>query len=479
MKHSIHLAGCDFPAAFGTQGVVLRGAPGAGKTQLKNQMLARIYQGMGEPDSPFKRAILWDEKNEALRFLARLGIPSEHIIIFDPSRIDTAVPNFADMFAGEAGSYDFGRTLFPPEGVEPYFRDMSAGGSASVLDVFQHHAQDGKWYFEDALIPLMDEDLLALVLRRDKKRNATLIKNLLETGRDTKPRSGVLTTIDSLARKYRVTVSQFQHARLRGNPLVSLDTDWMARPGTIVVIRNPPSYSKSWPAIAGLLFAAAIRAFKDRTTHTDANPNLTLFDMDEFPQIHVPKDIAQNFFATARGLGASPIVGLQNDSLLYDHYGRDAALAMLGNLSLEATGYVNDQATAMSASERFGHREVRRKNKQRDADGEDRGDIEHVEKEPRLSPGEFLEENKPGNLRFYCKAPGMRWRYDLAISDVAKAFPAPTPEELEREREMRAPQQDLLPWTNEDLVRLGLKKAADENQFDTDFFVDPDAEWTA
>ncbi|MCC7144506.1 MAG: type IV secretion system DNA-binding domain-containing protein [Candidatus Eisenbacteria bacterium] len=463
--------GCPFPPTAAPAGLLLTGAPGSGKTVFKNQCTDSILLDIAErrAESAWRRALLYAHKpREVLRHLRALGIPREELAIFHPGRLDCRPLAESLDYAGEDGVFDLAKQLVPenPRTSEPFWERACATVVDGVGNVFLRRAR-GPWYSDDLLYAVSDPQRLKWVLSH-WEGNSALLESFFGPEVE-RTRQSVLFTLETHAKTLRVSAKQLKAARARGAAPFSFVRDWMLGAGPrIVVVCHATTYAKSWGlTYVPFIISTAIRAFKEHTDHTQARPSLTLFDFDEFVQFRMNEPA--EFFATVRELGGVPLVAVQSEPLLHAVYGEDLGRGILSNLSFQAHGTTNDAETAESASAQFGTHELVRR--PLNASGKE------IFTEARVSPDALLQENEAGKLRFFCRAPGVgKWRYEIALRDVARV-PPEVARELEAEEDrMRAPSDDIVPWGEADLRRLGLSNPhADRAAWPA--FLDPNADW--
>lgn len=469
--YAFRFGGCPMRPLSATQGVAITGAPGSGKTVLKNEMTTPILEWIasGDPESPWKRAIIYAHKpREVLRHLRHIGITDQQMVVFHPGRLDCATLDESADFRGEDGMYDLAKYLVPedPKSSEPFWARACALLLSGVGSTFQRTAK-GPWFSDDLLYAVSDQERLRFVLEQ-WEGNRGLIETFFGAEVE-RTRQNVLFTLETHAKTLRVSAKQLKAARKRGKRPFSFTRDWMGAGPRIVVVCHATTYAKSWgTTYVPLIIETAIRAFKDLSEHLPGRPALSVFDLDEFVQLRLSDP--GEFFATARELGGVPIVAIQSEPLLHSVYGEDLGRGVLSNLSLIAHGTTNDPETAASASAQFGDAEYERIPKQW-------GHEPLVFQEPRVPKDAFLRENNPRSLRFYCRAPGIeKWRYEIKLDDVRRRAPTPGQDELDEERTLRAPAVDFEPWTEEDMERLGLSRPKSDGK-GWPAFLDPNANW--
>lgn len=463
-------AGCPFPPIAATGGILLTGSPGSGKSVLKNQTTDPILWAIAsrEPGSPWRRAIIYAHKaREVLRRVTGLGIPRNEIAVLHPGRLDCAPLDESADYRGEDGIHDFVNALFPhTTSNEPFWMDACQLVSGGVPNVFARQAV-GPWYSDDCLYAYSDTRRFNWILNQ-WEGNRALVESFFgpEAGR---MRESVLFTLETHAKKLRVSAKQLRAARARGNRPFSFVRDWMLGDGPrIVVVCDAPTYSKSWgTTFVPFIIETAIRAFKEHTRHSPLNTELTLFDFDEFVQFKLSEPV--HFFAVARELGGVPLVAVQSIPLLDSVYGKDLARGIASNLSFQAHGASNDDETAELASASFGEHELERVPRERKREPD-------VIREPRVPKDAFLQVNNARSLRFFCRAPGVgAWRYDIQRRDIIRNSPRTTEADLEEERMLVAPSADFEPWGEDDLRRLGLHLPTNDERWPD--FLDPNRDW--
>jgi len=470
----VPFGGVPIRATSLTEGVFVTGTPGAGKTQLMNETadpILRSIAGVSERSCWRNAFILAAKPRAVMNHLEHLGIPDDRIAIFNPEDMRCRPHDVSFDFSGSAGVFDYASLIVPknPRAPDQFWRDGGVTLVESGLTTIDRARK--LWYDEDSIYGCSSRARLKALVEREPELNSAVIESFYSGGSENRMQASVEFTLETHMKPLRVCAAQLQAARERGNPPFSFVRDWMGDGPRIVVVALSTAYSESWnPVMVPLKTSCAISAFKRGSVHTPLSPSLTLFWLDEFPQLLMSmreSDVLQ-FFALCRELGGVPLLGAQSESLLAAAAGEDVAKSVIGNLAFAAYGVTNDGRTAESASLAFGQHEVERVR-------EDETHEPNVIKERRLEPDHFMRENAPGRFRFYCRAPGIgKWRYEMRLEDIIRRNRRLTQEHLDAEQRRKAPQARLKPWDRNDLIRLGLARP-ETGPWPP--FVDPNGDW--
>ena len=306
----------NLPVAEAPKHFLACGTTGSGKTkaiQLFLQSIApRFKAGRKRPE----QLILFDAKCELIPMLAALGLKTEdeNVFILNPFDARSAVWNLGEAVQQPVMARALAALLVPEEknSNAPYWTDAARELIYAVIIALNKTAGED-WNFRDLLCALDSQQHIKAVTARHPSA-ARLAAQFLG---DDKHVAGVLSSLASKIGRFS-QVAALWHTN-RSQRKFSI-TDFLSRPGVLVLGNDPVLRDSIWPLNAILLKALVNEILRGPDTLQPSH----WFVLDEFRAMERVECI-HDLLNRGRSKGASVLLGIQSVEGLIDVYGEHGA----------------------------------------------------------------------------------------------------------------------------------------------------------
>lgn len=424
---------------------LILGATGAGKS-LTIAMLLRAVLRLIVPGSD-QRALINNPKGDVVPIL--FGNVSQcPIHLLHPFDIRSCGWRISRDCRSPASAKEFAVLLIPSQNEsQPYFRDAARAIAEGIMTSFIQTVPND-WTLRDVLLAAYEPDYLRQILERT---NST--KKLLSYFEPRDTFQNVLTTLQNRLSRFEPIVAAWSRATRQ----ISLEDDWL-KTESVIVLGADESVREALEAINAFLIQ---RSGQLILSQPDSKSRRTWVVLDEVREMGKLNGLSR-LMTNGRSKGARVLLGLQDIEGLRDVYGNNVANEIVGMCANKAIFRLESAETAHWASEVLGDQEIiGRQHGNFTPQGSVTGGLHQSDDEQSVVlPSEFLTLPYPtpstGLTGIYVSANIGAWKATLSGKEVADGLPtvnSRVPSFVPRPIE----HQYLLPWTNDDLKRLGLK----------------------
>lgn len=421
----------------------------------KGLMIRMLMGSVLGSDGPAKRALIYDQKYDALPILHSLGVPPPQVFNLHPFDVRSVSWNIAEDITDEASASQMASILAPLDrnAANPYFAATAQDLIRAVI-VALHERAPGNWVLNDVTESVATRERLKETLSKTQE-GRELFRAHLEQAPETA--SNVFATIRTKWGPYAIV----GRAWLKAKRSLSIHS-WLTS-SSIIVLGTDVAKASSIDPINRAFFKRLSDLIV--TSPETLGGNETWLFLDEVRSAG-RLDGLQELLTKGRSKGARAVLGFQNIHGLYDVYGQYAADELVGQCGNQAFLRVTDPSTMEWASRCFGQFEYFKETHgwSSSNQGESVSVSRTLEKREAVLPAEFRDlpqTNEHNGLTGFFATPSFgAWAATLPWSFVmmhAREFGG-------RAGHLpRGPSdQRRIPWTAADLRRLGLDEGGGE-----------------
>lgn len=462
--NTIYFGGLHIAQDRGTEGFLLAGAPGSGKSHLLQLMAKTILPGIRLGTN--RRAIFYDAKRDAYPILLGMGVPEDRIKILHPFDQRCYAWDMAKDIRDPATAVEIGTLLVPQKSgeMQPFFPEAARSLIGGVMEVFLQTAPQ-MWKLRDVVLTLRSYERLKTVLSKvDSTRH--LVDKFLggtDTSRD------IAATIENTMRRLSFVAAAWQHT---GDRSISLER-WI-REESILLLGSSPTLESTLVQVnqAILHRASQIILNQPEANRQEIPPQNWLF-IDELRRAgrleHLP-----GFLVEGRSKGLCFVGAYQDLPGMYEVFGEKLTKEVVGTPQNIGFLWSTEVDTQKFASEVFGTQEVELtrygfnwggsksfSSRESTTSTQDGGSVSRfIHSRPVINHVQFKMLPQPNRKTgihgyFYVPCIGSAYRGHVCGEFVEENRVRPHPSEPEVLH--RPPEHQYLhDWTSEDLTRLGL-----------------------
>jgi hypothetical protein len=440
--------GVLLPPEEATTHFMVVGTTGSGKTVTIRALMKAVLPGLGRAGC--RGALIYDAKRDVVSVLAGLGLTVDRgqVALLNPfDRRCSAWDMAADVTTNDA-ALEVATALCPREerASNPYFADAARDIVEQVIRTFIQLAP-GRWTLRDVLVAADNEADLVRVLRQtDRGRNL-----LDQHARAPATWGNILGSLSTKLRPYHV-IGALWH---RAGRQISLES-WFAG-GTVLVLGSSQRSGEALRALNRVLFKRlaqiAIDQQEDQTSRR-------WFFIDEAKDAG-NLDGLDALLTKGRSKGMCVVLGFQDTEGMQEAYGDHPAMSLIGQPSHRAILRMGSPETAKWAVSVLGEVEVlelRATREQAAWAARQSSASEQREKRDAVLASEItdlaLPDRTHGPEGIYLSPRIGAYRSRLRWDELD--LPVPHPTEPNYEENVDPVAQELGPWAQEDLKRLGL-----------------------
>jgi len=441
--------GAKTPLADATTHFAIVGAVGSGKTVTMRAIMKSLFPQLGGPRC--QRALIYDTKGDTLPALAGMGLlGADRVHILNPFDARSCAWDMANDIRDRGSAVQLATILSPIDehSTSPYFSHAARDLLIGVLCTFIRFAP-GKWTLRDVVNAMLSTQNLKRVLSCSDEGQELLRKH--RAVRDTW--GNVEGSISTKIEPFRVIAALWSHC----DRAISLES-WFET-DTILVLGSRSRYGEALESINRVLFRRLSEIATDELENTTAR---TWFFIDE-AKYAGKLDGLSSLVDRGRSKGMCVVLGFQDVEGMRAVYSDKEADSLIGQCEHKAILRVASPGTAEWAVSVIGEYEAidqRRSRSQQGLFGWTNTYSEQREKRQAYLPSQIMmfrapdEEYGPEGIylrrKFEAHISRLRWRdLDLPTDDPDTPSFLPRPQS----------EQELEPWTEADLIRLGLAGA--------------------
>lgn len=453
LRETLPFGGVELTALMLERGAAFVGPPGTGKTTAILRLLKRYLKKLGSPACA--RAIAFALKPEdQARYTDGMGVDPSRVVLLNPLNDRTADWALGRDLSTLTACEEFAASLLPPKphGMESDFWNRSAAPLVANGLYWLAQQRGDALTLREVVRVMSDEADLAHVIRSCPATSQIAMYVTEKRGVETL--AGILLTVRKEFARLATTADLLEQARRAGARRYSV-TEWLEG-GDCLVVGFSLAFPEAAKPFAHLLLELLARRVLQFSAHTDLEPNISVFALDEV-QHAGPIAVLSELVEAGRSRGVRAVLGVQDPRQFDAVYGEKVGPTILAMFGTRAVFPVDDGAIARRTAEWFGARLVRRETRSVDAKGQPSGAQERLEEVQLLPAYELLELNRPGRLRgfFRAKELGM-WSNEERVRDIAREFPASTADEMREHIAHAASVVHAMPLDEAERRALGL-----------------------
>lgn len=391
---------------------------------------------------PDTRALIYDAKRDMVPLLAGLPLSAD-IVILNPFDARSIAWDIARDLDDPATTLEMAAILFPtrPGDSQPFFNKAAQALGAGVMRAFMISAP-GNWTLRDVVLALSDPNTLKLVLSSTPETQKLIVRYF-------QPEQTFQNIIQQLANETATleTIAALWHHSahkmslrewLGGSSILVLGTDW--------------TYTEALRALNRLIFKRLTQLVLNAS---ESFIRRTWFFVDELKEAG-NLDGLPSLMTNGRSKGVRVAVAFQDIEGLRHVYGDKPANEIIGMCANKAFLRLDSEATARWAAQTIGEElgSEFTASTSHSSHGTTEGRNEQIYKRVAVLPSELMRLPPADAERFsgYFNVPRIgvyrvTWAYRQGLSPQAELpdfIPRPVAD------------QQLEPWSDGDLVRLGL-----------------------
>lgn len=424
-------------------GTAYMGVPGSGKTTQLKRLMCDVLPTIRDDGN--RKALIYDVKGELgsyVRSLRDAGHVTCPVMTLDPFDSHAWAWDMAADVDTPSRAMDVAALLIP-DGSGKDQEYFQKGARLLIAGVMQSLMQQKprEWTLRDLLLVLGDPNLLNAMLRRSAAGRRTL--RSVHAGPGT-GYAGLLSTIAVHTQLLSPIAALWD--RLPSTRKVSL-TDWAQNGRGVLVLGSTNDNSVAMKALNATIFHVLTKALMPRGLDNVAGVR-TFVLVDEAASAGY-LDVLPDLLARGRGYGIATVLTCQNIDGLFEAFGRDRTLSMLGQLSQFVLMRLATQESQKWASVILGETEVQELRTTYNKLNEVTSRQWHQRVRPVVLPTK-LGDLRPHHAYYVSADLGCVWLATLRT--LPPTFPpqeisSPPPEA-----------QNLRSWTDEELRSFGLSR---------------------
>ncbi|MBP7559228.1 MAG: type IV secretion system DNA-binding domain-containing protein [Armatimonadetes bacterium] len=427
------------------------GAPGSGKTVTIRALLKAVLPELGQPGC--RGALIFDPKRDVVSALAGLGLTVEsgRVFLLNPFDARCAAWDLAADVTQNDAALEVATILCPREerSSSPYFADAARDLVEQVIRTFIRLAP-GQWTLRDVLVAADNEADLVRVLRQTPRGVDLLAQHAGAPATWANVRGSLSTKL----RPYHVIGALWHRATRR----VSLEA-WFAG-GSVLVLGSSERSGEALRAINRVLFRRLTQIALDQREDAD---NRRWFFIDEAKEAGHLEGLGA-LLSKGRSKGMCVVLGFQDTEGMQEVYGDHAAMSLMGQPNHRALLRMGSPQSAAWVVQQLGKVDGIERRSTRD-EGTWFGrtsTTEQREERDALLTSQVMELHAPdatyGPDGVYLTEQVGAYRSRLRWQELDLPVPDANVEDYQANTDPAA--QELAPWTQEDLERLGLAPRA-------------------
>ena len=334
----------NIPVKESTKSFLICGAAGSGKSigidLFLKSIAPRFKPGRPTPE----QLVIFDAKSNTVPMLAALDLrpEDENYYIINPFDSRSAVWNIAEAVQMPVMAEALGFLLIPEEQntTAPYFSQSARNIVIAVITALNAVHRDN-WTLRDLLCALSHRKQIVAVTEQHPP-SAAIVAQYFD---DSINSPGVLSTLASKLNKYSA-VAALWSANTSGRKFTI--TEFLKRPGVLVLGNDPMLRESFWPLNAILLRALTQEILR----RPDSLPPRHWFVLDEFRAMQ-RVDCIHTLLNEGRSKGASVMIGIQSIEGIIDIYGQEKANDLLGMCAAKTFLRAGGHKTAEWAEQHF------------------------------------------------------------------------------------------------------------------------------